>query len=289
MKPTVGANVQHRFTVRQISAVAGAIAVSLFTLALPAGAASQTISSGDVGVTYTYHGTPPLSSHSRLKITEGHDVVYDEAVTSKWCGEECSPNIIARDRKVIHIVHLTRSGPPSVVLDLYSGGAHCCFVEQVYSLTSHSHMVHKAEYNFGNPGVQLVKLTANDSYDFLSANNAFAYAFTDFAASGMPIEILSFSRGTFHNVTLSFPSLIRKDAAQWMKAFKSQASTHYQDSVGVVAAWAADEDMLGHSRAVAQFLTAQAKAGHLNSAILPSDQKYVVELQRFLRKHGYQK
>jgi len=278
--------------VRQISAIAGAIAVSLGALTLPAGAATQTVRLRDVGVTYTYHGTPPLSSHSRLKITQGSDVVYDRAVTSKWCADECSPSIIARDRKVVHIVHLTRSGPPSVVLDLYSGGAHCCFVEQVYSLATNSPVVHKAEHNFGNPGVQLVKLTASDRYDFLSANNDFAYAFTDFAASGMPIEILSFSRGTFHNVTRSFPSLIRKDAAQWMKVFRSQASTHYQDSVGVIAAWAADEDMLGHSGAVAQFLAAQARAGHLNSAlspITPSDQKYVVALQRFLRKHGYLK
>jgi len=30
------------------------------------------------------------------------------------------------------------------------------------------------------------------------------------------------------------------------KGFDAAAATHYQDSVGVIAAWAADEDMLGH-------------------------------------------
>jgi len=284
--------VQHRSTLRQIIAIAATLAVSIFTLTLPAGAATQTVSSRGVVVTYTYRGTPPLSSHSRLKISTGGEVVYDQVVRSKWCGSECSPNIVARDRKVVHIVHLSRSGSPSVVLDLYSGGAHCCFVEQVYTVAAKSEGVHKAEFNFGNPGVRLVKLGANGNYDFLSANNDFAYAFTDFAASGMPIEIFSFSNGAFHNVTLSFPNLIRSDAGQWMKAFRSQASTHYQDSVGLVAAWAADEDMLGHFAGVARFLTAQAKAGHLNSAlnpITPSDQKYVVALQKFLRRHGYLK
>jgi hypothetical protein len=138
--------------------------------------------------------------------------------------------------------------------------------------------------------VQLVKLGANGSFDLLSADDVFAYAFTDFAASGMPIEILSFSHEAFHNVTRSFPELIAKDANQWMNAFKSQATTHYQDSVGLVAAWSADEDMLGHSNVVARFLATEAKAGHLNSALLPvtsSDQKYVIALQKFLRKHGY--
>jgi hypothetical protein len=256
---------------------------------LPAGAATQTVKSASLSVTFTYRGTSPLSHHPHLTISENGTVVFNEAVSSAWCGKECSPNIIAEERKVVHIVHLERSGPPSVVLDLYSGGAHCCFIEQVYSVRSHSSLVHKAEHNFGNPGVRLIKLTTG-GYGFLSANNVFAYAFTDFAASGMPIEIFSFSANKFHNVTDLSPHLIQKDANQWMSAFRSQASFHYGDSVGVVAAWAADEDMLGHSAAVARFLAAQAKAGHLNSAISPyesSGQKYVIALQKFLRKYGY--
>ncbi len=267
-----------------------AIAVTLFAWMLPASATTQSVSSHGITVTYTYHGSPPLSRDSRLQISDNGTVVYDHAVTSKWCGSQCSPNIIARARKVVHIVRLSGTGGPSVVLDLYTGGAHCCFVEQVYSLGANSMPVTKAEYNFGNPGVRLTKLNSSSSYSYLSADNDFAYEFTDYAASGMPIEIFNFSDGAFHNVTKSYPALIRKDAAQWMSAFQSQASSHYQDSVGVVAAWAADEDMLGHSAGVARFLGAQARAGHLNSAlnpITPSDHKYVLALQKFLHKHGY--
>jgi hypothetical protein len=283
--------VKLRFTVQQIAAIAAAAAISLFALALPADAATQTVSSGALAVTYTYHGSPPLSSRSRLEIFVDGEKIYDQITKSRWCGSECSPNLMARNAKVVHIVRLNRSSPPAVVLDLYSGGAHCCSIEQVYTLTN-SKRVRKAEFDFGNPGVRLVRLGASRDYDFLSANNDFAYAFTDYAASGMPIEIFSFSHGAFHNVTELFPNLIRKDAAQWMSAFRSQASSHYRDSVGLIAAWAADEDMLGHSSAVARFLTAQSSEGHLNSALLPlthSDHKYVVALQAFLRKHGYLK
>ncbi len=191
---------------------------------------------------------------------------------------------------MVHIVRLEPNGSPSVVLDLYSGGAHCCAIEQVYSLSQKSSRIQKAEYNFGNPGVRLVQLGAGGSFDLLSANDAFAYAFTDYAASGMPIKILSFSHNSFHDVTRSFPQLITKDADQWMSAFKSQASTHYADSVGLVAAWAADEDMLGRSASVMRFLDSEAKAGHLNSAlspITPSGESFVVALLKFLRAHGY--
>ena len=278
-------------TSRRLAATV-AVVVSLFASISIAGAATQTVTVENLTATFTYHGTSPLSPNPHLKITQNGKVVYDRPVRSAWCAKECSPNVIARARKVVHIVHLQRGGFPSVVLDLYSGGAHCCAIEQVYSFKPNSAIIQETEHNFGDPGVQLVKLGAGGSIDLLSADDVFAYAFTDFAASGLPIEILSFSRNTFHNVTRSFPRLIAKDANQWMSAFTAQASTHYPDSVGVVAAWAADEDMLGHSAAVASFLAAQAKAGHLNSALSPvasSGEKYVIALQKFLRRQGYRK
>lgn len=279
-------------TSRRRLAASAAVVVSLFVSISTAGAATQTVTMENLTATFTYHGTSPLSQNPHLKITQNGKVVYDQLVSSAWCGKECSPNVIAGAREVVHIVHLQQNGFPSVVLDLYSGGAHCCAIEQVYSFKPNSAMIQKTEHNFGDPGVRLVKLGAGGSFDLLSADDVFAYAFTDFAASGLPIEILSFSHDMFQNVTRSFPDLIAKDANQWIRAFKAQASTHYPDSVGVVAAWAADEDMLGHSATVARFLANQAKAGHLNSALSPvtsSGQKYVIALQRFLRQHDYLK
>ena len=254
-----------------------------------AGAATETIVGSQLRATFTYHGTYPQSKDARLTIWKSGTVIYDEKVHSSWCGSECWPNSNAGPVRVLHIVHLSSSGDAAVVLDLFSGGAHCCAIEQVFSIGATSHVTRR-EHNFGNPGVRLVKLGSGATTYFLSANDAFAYEFTDYAASGMPIEILSFSHSSFHNVTKNFPRLIAGDAAQWMRAFKSQASSKYQDSVGVIAAWAADEDMLGHSRAVATFLSAQASAGHLRSALDPvvaSGKKFVVALQAFLRRQGY--
>jgi hypothetical protein len=148
----------------------------------------------------------------------------------------------------------------------------------------------KFEYNFGDPGTKLAPLGKGGSDLFLSADDSFAYAFTDYAASGMPIEILNFSHDAFHNVTRSFPKLIAKDAAQWLSAFDSTATSHYQDTVGLAAAWAADEDMLGHFSSVQRFLKLELRAGHLNSALSPIEpggQKFIVALQKFLGHHGY--
>ena len=192
----------------------------------------------------------------------------------------------------MHVVRLSPNGPLDVVLDLYSGGAHCCAIEQVYYFDAASGKYQKVEHNFGDPGIELVPLGKDGSDLFLTADDRFAYAFTDYAASGMPIEIDSFSHASFHRVTREFPQLIAKDATQYRDAFFDSASAKYDDTVGLAAAWAADEDMLGHFSIVNHFLHQESRAGHLNSAlypIQPSGAKFVAALQKFLRHNGYLK
>jgi hypothetical protein len=213
-------------------------------------------------------------------------------VSSKWCGHQCWPNSVSSRQSVVHVVRLSPGGPLDIVLDLYSGGAHCCAIEQVYYLDTSTGQYKKVEHNFGDPGIKLLPLGRGGSDLFLTADDRFAYAFTDFAASGMPIEIDSFSHGSFQPVTKEFPQLIAKDATQYRDAFFDSASSKYDDTVGLAAAWAADEDMLGHSSLVSDFLHQESQAGHLNSGlypIQPSGAKFVVALQKFLRHNGYVK
>lgn len=273
------------------SGLIGAIVLaSLVVAPLDASATTITTTSGDVSATFTYSGTFPQSRDARLTITRAGKVMDDATVSSKWCGHQCWPDSLSPGHSVLHVVRLSQHGPLDVVLDLYSGGAHCCTVEQVFSLDASSGRFEKFEYNFGDPGTKLVPLGKGGIDLFLSADDSFAYAFTDYAASGMPIEILSFSHDALHNVTRSFPKLIAKDAAQRRSAFDSAATSHYHDTVGLAAAWAADEDMLGHFSSVQKFLRLEQRAGHLNSALSPIEpggQKFIVALQKFLGQHGY--
>lgn len=260
-------------------------------LAAPAAAqaATQTASQGNVTATFSYSGSNPNYTHLSLSITRAGQVVYGQPVTSppNGCGTFCEPGSTDPSQPSVHVLDLEHNGSPDVLLDLFSGGAHCCFIEQVFSFNSATGTYVKTEHNFGNPGAVLKDLRHNGHLEFLTEDNSFAYAFTDYAASGMPIQILTFSNGRFHNVTRQYPKLIRQDAASWMKAFKS--ALKYHDTSGVVAAWAADEELLGHSRLVNRFLAAQAKAGHLEGSLYSSKQSahYIADLKRFLRHHGY--
>lgn len=262
----------------------------LLALVAPAAAtaATQTTTSGNVTAAFTFSGHYPNYSHERLQISRAGTVVYDEPVSSSSCGQSCAPGAVDSSSSSVHVLDLEHNGSPDVVLDLYSGGAHCCSIEQVFSYAPSSGTYVETERNFGDPGDRIRRLDGR--YLFFTADDRFAYAFTDYAASGLPLQILSFSQGRFHDVTRDYPSLVRRDAQLWMKGFNSMARQHYADSVGVVAAWAADEELLGQGSRVHSFLEDQARAGHLNSLLEPkadSGQRFIRALYAQLRHDGY--
>jgi len=73
------------------------------------------------------------------------------------------------------------------------------------TLTRRRGSTKKVEHNFGDPGIKLLALGKGGSDLFLTADDRFAYAFTDYAASGMPLRLTVFSNGTFQQVTKDFP------------------------------------------------------------------------------------
>jgi hypothetical protein len=275
---------------RSLIAVLVLVLASFAALAPTALATTQTATGGAVTATFTYMGKFPSYSGLHLSIAQSGSVLYDQPVSSKACGNICAPLATGAKASSVHVIDLDDIGQPNVVLDLYTGGAHCCSVEQVFTFHPGTMTYAQTERNFGDPGARIEDLNHDGHFEFVTADDAFAYAFTDFAASGLPLQIETFSGSRFQDVTDHYPALIRKDAATWLEAFKGMARGHYADSVGVIAAWAADEYRLGKSAVANRFLHQQAKAGHLKSALAPNGsegQKFVAALQRFLRRHGY--
>ncbi len=265
----------------------------LSLLAAPAAlATTQQASGGTVTATFTFRGHLPNYAGLHLRIAQAGAVLYDQPVRSPACTKYCGPGAAGINESSVHVIDLDHTGQPNVVLDLFSGGAHCCSIEQVFTFDQGTMTYVKTERNFGDPGERIADLGHNGNFEFVTADDAFAYAFTDFAASGLPVQILTFSGGRFHDVTDSYPALVRRDAAVWLKAFKHMARQRYSDSVGVIAAWAADQYRLGHSAMADRYLHRQAMAGHLRSALAPTEpqgQRFVAVLQRFLRRHGYRR
>ena len=254
---------------------------ALLAAAPAASAATQTASSGSVTAVFSFQGKVPNYSHLRLEIERAGTVVYDQKISDKTtCGSECWP---ASTKNSLQVRDLDADGQPEVVLSLYSGGANCCFVDQVFSFDPGSDTYVKTSRNFGDGGVAIKTLGGAER--FVGADFAFKYAFTDGADSGEPIQILEFKGRRFVDVTRDYPALIAKDAKRWLKFFKRDL----KNGVGLLAAWAADEDLLGHEKLVSSYLHKQLKAGHLNSLMGPkfSGKHFIAQLQKLLKRLGY--
>ena len=263
--------------------------VAALTAAPAALATTQTASAGSVTATFTYTGAFPTFSGMRLQIARAGTVVYDQPVdTSKCGGTFCGPASTSAKFPSVQVVALDGGAEPNVILSLWSGGANCCVVDQVFFYAASAATYAVATHSFGSGGASIRDLDHNGRHEFVTSDGRFKYEFTDGAASGLPIQVLAFSAGRFTDVTRHYPKLIARDAALWLRTFKRTLRLH--DSVGLIAAWAADEELLGHHRLVTSYLHQQLVLGHLRTPtpdVQPGGQKFINHLMRFLRRLGY--
>jgi hypothetical protein len=220
----------------------------------------------------------------RLTIRRNGGVAYSQAVRSPACGSLCIPTAVGPGKSPLKIVDLNSDGQPEVILGLYSGGAHCCFVDQVFSLDPGTMTYVKAQHDFFDSDPVLKRIAGR--YEFAGSDARIAEAgLTDFADSGAPVEVWRFDARRFKDVTRQFPNLIRPDAARWLRLFKH----HLSNGVGLIAAWAADEDLLGNSALVSSALNTYAAQGHLRTPLQPglSGKAAVKQIEKLLHKLGY--
>jgi hypothetical protein len=249
-------------------------------------ATTQTASAGSVKASFSFtksqdqHGFVTYSN-LRLQIARSGQVVFDAPVKSSQCGATCWPG--ATRGASVHVVDLEGNAEPDVVVDLYSGGAHCCSVEQVFFYRPATNTYSKRERLFGDPTATLAPLGPGGRREFRTRDDRFAFTFTDFADSGLPIQIFEFSGGRFIDVTRRHRSLIAKDATLWWRAYSHDLS----NGVGLIAAWAADEELLGNATLVKDRLAHELMLGNLRSPSGGGGKAFIHSLNTLLRRWGY--
>ena len=237
---------------------------------------------------FTYDKGPgflPPYSHLRLVVSNGKKHVLDAPVVSKEPGADRPEPASAGRGSSLFFRDLDGAGTPELVLELYTGGAHCCFVDQVFDFSSSRPL--KIELDLADSGAHIVTAAGKPLLE--SADDSFAYEFTDYGDSGSPILLLRYLGGRFEDVTRSHPQLVDADASRWWRA--SQAAIgHKGDARGVLAAWAADQAVLGQASIAKRTLLSFASAGKIGGESgpgWPTGRAYVDKLWQFLAKRGY--
>src|SRR5262249_41477305 len=129
---------------------------------------SQQESYTDQGRTRTY--TTHVYNNFRLTMVRSGRVLFSHVVNC----DSCQPGGYARGKPApsVRLVHLdARAKSPQAIVDLYTGGAHCCFVTRFYELgRSGAHVVTR---NWGDPGYVLKDLRHDGQTELVSADDRF--------------------------------------------------------------------------------------------------------------------
>jgi hypothetical protein len=184
--------------------------------------------------------------------------------------------------RALCIAHFGGPRPETAVLvNVYSGGAHCCTLIDAYRVTSNSSLI---ERDLGNPGASLISVGSHAV--LVTADNAFAYQFASYGGSGMPLKTLELRGHSFVVTTREHLNWVAVDAGfQWGSYVQSQSGY----GLGWLAAWAADECTLGQSAQLTSTLGQLQAQSMLDSTLAgwPSGSAYLDQLRSFLASHGY--
>jgi hypothetical protein len=211
--------------------------------------------------------------------------VYAAPVRVSGCAEPyCAPGGFG-DHPGLRIADLNGDGRRDVVVDVFTGGAHCCLASRLVLLRGGmSHAVD--EHTWGDPGYRLRDLDGDGVPEWVTADDRFAYAFAAYAYSALPVQILDHRGAAFTDVTARHRARVRADARHWRRAYRRARASAYPQAE--LAAWAADRYRLGRRADALRYVRAQARHGKLRRALgARRAEGWADTLDRRLRRWGY--
>jgi len=172
---------------------------------------------------------------------------------------------------------------PTVLMGLWTGGAHCCLYVRAIPVTGDG-FGSPIEKGLGNSTASLITDGDTPVPILVTGDDSFTYVFAPFSRSGTPLKVLSFGQQGFVDVTAQHRSLIANDANRWFSRFEDSPP----DGLGYLAAWVADECDLGQAKQVWRTLGDLHSQGKLSGTEgWPSGSDYVKTLREFLSQHSY--
>lgn len=275
--------------------------VATFVAATGAGAMSVTLAraarhvrharAGDVVAQLSYVKEKHGFGDVRVKISRAGLTLVDRRVSPpcKGCGTwpgagyAGHPPILVRD--------LDGDSEPEVIVDLYTGGVHCCSWSRIYRFDPSRGRYRQLDHRWGNQTYRLADLRGDGALEFRSRDDRFAYAFTCFTCSEFPLRIWRYRRAAFVNVTRSYPRLVAADGRRLWHKYLRVRKGRFGDVKGILAAYLADRYLLGQEREGWRHLLRAYHKGNLGrryeGEFCPCGHGYLVELRRFLRDDGY--
>jgi hypothetical protein len=198
----------------------------------------------------------------------------------------------AQSRPVGVAVRDLDGGEPEVLVDLFTGGAHCCSVTLILRWDAAAKRYRSDLEYWGNYGRRIADLDHDGLPELVAYDERFVYAYTAYVFSSAPPQIWDYRAGNLVDVTRSFPAEIRKSAAYALKQFaKLKGPSKDFDPRSFVAVYVADEFLLGNDdvakKALQDAVASGVVYGGKSYLGLPAGNAFANLLMSDLKKWGY--
>jgi hypothetical protein len=286
------------WTASAAAILALAVGVSVAVSATPWRPRTETAARGNVRAQLTYQlrrspGLPQVRA-LRLRISVASQNRRDDRLTfgCPYCFQPLSA--LGVGAKSLTIRDLDGDRGLDVIADFYTGGAHCCSVSLIYGYRAATNSFGRKIHTWGDPGYRLVDLDHDGVPELRSADDRFAYAFTCFACSPLPIQIWHYRAGALVDVTRRYRSAVRADASSIWRLYLRERRRSDGDVRGILAAYLADKYLLGTQADGWRRLRQANARGELHPpggcfSVTPCDATYLRKLNRFLARIGYRR
>jgi hypothetical protein len=258
---------------RRAAFTATAAVAALLASAAHAGAAEIARSAGETHATLVYRPLQHLGpgddsfADAHVRISRGGEQAFAERVPLH---PRLAPGTPVRGQtRTFAVRDLDGDGEPEVILELDSAGAHCCAWTRVYRWDAAAGTYAPAGHFWGNASSRptLADTDADGRPEFASTDDRFAYDFNGYAGSVRPIQIWSYARGVFRDVTREHTHVLRRDAACLWRLYVEDRRSLPGSARGLLPAWAAELYLLGEGARADRELQNAARRGYLLPAV----------------------
>jgi len=241
-------------------------------LAGVAKAETKTAESRNVRAEVSFEPTSQLCSQNpRLRLVRRGQTVFNQNIPKEEVRYCLLSDLQVRD--------LDKDNEPEIILDIFSGGAHCCTSSLIYRYDVKTKQYTAITHPWGNSrGSKIEDLDKDGNVEFVASDDRFSYKFSSFAGSRYPLQIWQYRQGKMIDVTRRYPQQVKNHAYQlWQEYITTK--NQFGGGKAALAAYLADKYSLGEGEDGWQ---------RVREAYRGSDRaEFFSDLSKFLQEIGY--